>query len=97
MRIVGLSVYSQPSESMAPTIPKGDYFFASAWPYADHDPKRGDIIVFQYPANPSVLYAKRVIALGGEVLEIRHCVALINGQQLNESYVDRSRATKSCS
>lgn len=95
MRITGYTMFGQSSEAMLPTLKRGEFFFATAWPYATGNPQRGDVIVFQYPPNPSVEYAKRVIAVGGEVVELRHCVVFINGRQIDEPYVERSRATKS--
>ncbi len=51
-------------------------------------PQRGDIIVFQYPEDPSRDFIKRVIGLPGETIEIKHQVVYINGKPLQEgSYV----------
>jgi signal peptidase I len=49
---------------------------------------RGDIILFYYPMNTSLSYIKRVIGLPNDELEIRDGKVLINGQVLNEPYVD---------
>lgn len=50
-------------------------------------PRRGDIIVFRYPKNPSREYIKRVVALPGETVEIRAGVVYINNQRLHEPYI----------
>lgn len=50
--------------------------------------ERGDIVVFWYPKDPDKSYVKRVIGLPGETVEIRSGVVFINGQQLNENYLD---------
>jgi signal peptidase I len=42
-------------------------------------PRTGDIIVFQFPANPSVDYIKRCIAVGGQTVEVRDKVAYVDG------------------
>lgn len=48
--------------------------------------KRGDVIVFKYPNNPSIDYIKRVIAVGNDVIEIRHKQVFINGRAIDEPY-----------
>src|SRR5947209_1472759 len=50
--------------------------------------ERGDIVVFWFPNDPDKSYVKRVIGLPGEVVEIRNGKVLINGQQLEEDYLD---------
>jgi signal peptidase I len=44
--------------------------------------KRGDIIVFKYPKDPSINYIKRVVGLPGETIEIKKKVVYINGEPL---------------
>lgn len=67
-----------PSESMLPTLEKGDFILVNKFSYGirlpvvdkkilgSGSPKRGDIAVFRYPLDPSVDYIKRVIGLPGE-------------------------------
>ncbi len=49
--------------------------------------KRGDVIVFRYPKNPSVYYIKRVIGLPGEKIEIRDNKIKIYNTQNPEGFV----------
>ena len=52
-------------------------------------PKRGDLIVFQYPKNPKVYYVKRCIGLPGETLEIKNKNVYINGKLLDEPWLKK--------
>ena len=51
--------------------------------FGKEDPKRGDVVVFKYPKDPSVNYIKRVVAVPGDVIEIVDKKLLINGKRLN--------------
>jgi signal peptidase I len=46
--------------------------------------RRGDVIVFKYPEDPTRDFIKRVIALPGETVEIRNKQVLIDGKPLDE-------------
>ena len=45
-------------------------------------PRRCDLIVFRYPADPSVSYVKRLVGFPGEHVEIRDGAVWINGEKL---------------
>lgn len=49
-------------------------------------PERGDIIVFKYPQDPKRDFIKRVIGLGGDVIESRDKNIFVNGRKVVESY-----------
>lgn len=51
-------------------------------------PKRGDIIVFLYPRDPSVHYIKRVIGLPGDTVELKEKIIYINNQPQPATEVD---------
>jgi signal peptidase I len=50
-------------------------------------PKRGDIVVFRYPRDPSRDFIKRVVALPGETVEIKAGQVYVNNQRLEEPYI----------
>jgi len=50
--------------------------------------ERGDIVVFWFPKEPDKSYVKRIIGLPGEMIEVRNGKVFIDGQQLNEDYLD---------
>jgi signal peptidase I len=51
------------------------------------EPKRGDIVVFKYPEDTNRDFIKRVIAIGGDVVEAKNKEVLVNGEKLTEPYV----------
>lgn len=50
--------------------------------------ERGDIVVFWYPKEPDKSYVKRIIGLPGETVEVRNGRIYIDGNELNETYLD---------
>ena len=77
-----------PSESMEKTIMTGDRFFGNRLAYLFDDPERFDIVVFKYPDDESQLFAKRLIGLPGETVEIKDGKVYINGSEtpLDDSF-----------
>lgn len=84
MRCFVLNYYQQPSRSMLPTVQPNHLVLMKRWGWGVLNPllgqtyplqklQRGDIIFFQYPENPKIIYIKRVVALPHDR------VALING------------------
>lgn len=56
-------------------------------------PKRGDIVVFEYPNDPKKDYIKRVIGLPGEKLRINGGYVSINGKKIEEPYLKPNEQT----
>ncbi|MBM7555321.1 signal peptidase I [Halanaerobacter jeridensis] len=76
-----------PSESMEPTLKPGDRILVNKFIYNFRDPKRQEIIVFNYPLEPDRKFVKRVIATPGDRVKIKEGKVFVNGEQLKEEYV----------
>ena len=55
--------------------------------FAIHPPKRGEVIVFRFPGDPSKDFVKRVIGLPGEEVELQNGTVYIDGIPLEEPYL----------
>ncbi|WP_243547243.1 signal peptidase I [Pseudodesulfovibrio tunisiensis] len=78
--------YSIPSGSMLPALHVGDQIMARA--FGMDDPvRRGQVVVFELPRDPSKYFIKRVVGLPGERVELRRKVVFVNGKRLQEPYV----------
>lgn len=56
--------------SMEPNFHDHEYLIIDEITYRFEEPKRGDIVVFRYPADPSQYFIKRVIGLPGERVKV---------------------------
>ncbi len=76
-----------PTGSMETTILVGDRVLAEKISYRYSEPSAGDIVVFNDPTERHPQLIKRVIAVGGEEIDIRDGHVFINGEQLDEPYL----------
>jgi len=88
-----------PTGSMIPTLNIGDFIVVNKYAYGVRlpvsgtkvmevgEPKRGDVMVFIPPHDPNY-YIKRVIGLPGDHVRYEDKVVYINGEPLNQEYVD---------
>jgi signal peptidase I len=58
-------------QSMEPNFKNGDYLIVDEISYRFREIKRGEVIVFKSPQNPSIRLIKRVIGLPNETIEIK--------------------------
>lgn len=89
-----VQAFKIPTGSMQNTLLEGDLILVNKFIYgakipftevrlpAVRQPKRGDVIVFIYPENPKKDFIKRLVAVGGETVEIKNGTIYINNQPL---------------
>jgi signal peptidase I len=88
-----------PTGSMRPTLIEGDRLLVNKLRYGPKirftmmrikgfgRPQRGDIIVFKYPEDPERDFIKRLIAFGGETVEIKLGDVYINGRLIEDPLI----------
>lgn len=91
IRAFVVQAFKIPSGSMQNTLLIGDqllvnkFIYGIKLPFTNQtiipvkDPQRGEIIVFKYPEDPSKDFIKRVVAVGGDTVQIRNKVLYVNG------------------
>ena len=79
-----------PSGSMIPTINEGDRLFGFRLAYVFSSPKRGDVVIFEYPDDPDRLFIKRIIGLPGETIRIHDNAVWITPAGGTEFKLDES-------
>ena len=85
IRTYVVQAFKIPSGSMRPTLWEGDKLFVNKYLYRFRLPKRGDIVVFKYPQDMKKDFIKRLVAFGGETVEIRDGKILVDGKPLEDS------------
>jgi signal peptidase I len=76
--------------SMLPRLTNHERIFINKFVYRFEPIRRGDIVVFHYPLDPSKSYIKRVVGLPSETVKIRDGRVYIDGRPLTEPYVPPS-------
>jgi len=94
IRTFVIQAFKIPTGSMRPTLLEGDiilvnkFLYGAKIPFTDlrlpkvREPKRGDVVVFIYPEDPKKDFIKRLIAFGGETVEIKNGTVYINDKPL---------------
>lgn len=103
IRAFVLQPYTIPSGSMLNTLLIGDcvlvqkYAYGVKLPFTNEylldygEPERGDVVVFEYPPNPSQDYIKRIVGLPGDTVTVRDKQLYVNGVKAVEPYVIHTR------
>lgn len=88
IRTFVVQVYLVEGPSMEPTLHTNERVFVNKLVYRFRQPKPGEIIVLQDPNRPQRELIKRVIAVGGETIEIKKGIVFVNGQALKEPFIN---------
>ena len=80
--------FSVPGNSMSPTIKEGDFVFADPLYYKHSSVQRGDIVLVKdpdgkmHPSGREEMYVKRVIAVGGDKVQVKSAKVYVNDQEI---------------
>ena len=94
-----VQAFKIPSGSMLSTLQVGDHILVNKFLYGLRlpypiemplvqwgQPQRSDVIVFMYPKDQTKDFIKRVVAIGGDTIEVRHKKLFVNGQPADDPY-----------
>ena len=93
-----VQAFKIPSGSMKETLKIGDHILVNKFIYGVKipfsqttivpitNPKHGDIVVFKFPEDPKKDFIKRVIAVAGDVVEVRDKQVYVNRKLLNHDF-----------
>ncbi|MFV0520617.1 MAG: signal peptidase I [Lachnospirales bacterium] len=73
-------------DSMSPNISHKDVLITSMLPYVFGEPEVGDIVIFPYQENENDKFIKRVVAKGGDEVDLINGVFYINGEKLEDDF-----------
>jgi len=86
IRLFVLQPFYIPSGSMEPTLLPGDRIVvAKAGLFGQPHP--GDVVVFHYPLDPRQDFVKRLIAVGGQTVQLRNSRLYVDGKRVPEPYL----------
>lgn len=88
MRTFIFQSYEIPSGSMEETIMTGDLVFAEKVSYNFSEPSRGQIVTFEDPEIPSRILIKRIIATGGQTIDLKNGSVYIDNVKIEEPYTN---------
>lgn len=86
LRTLVFQAYEIPSGSMEHTIEIGDMVFSEKVSYYFRDVQQGDIVTFADPQTPGRILIKRVVATGGQTVDLIDGKVFVDGVQLDEPY-----------
>lgn len=75
------------SESMEPTLTRGDVYLIRVDAYRHRPPRNGDVVVIRHPEASETL-VKRVVGVGGDVVGIALGHVWRNGEWVSEPYLE---------
>jgi signal peptidase I len=102
VRAFFVEAFKIPSGSMENTLLAGDFLLVNKLVYgaqipftgrslpALRQPRRGDVIVFQYPSDLSKNFVKRLVGVPGDTLAMEDGVLVLNGKPQQEPYVSHT-------
>lgn len=70
--------------SMEPNFFDGEYLVIDQLSYRWREPRRGEVIVFRFPSNPSQFFIKRIVGLPGDLVRIENGQVIVQNDQYQQ-------------
>ena len=86
LRVFVVGLYVVPSGSMEPTIEVGDLILGGEVSVALGAPAVGEVVTFDGPESPGTTLVKRVVAVGGQTVNIRAGRLWVDCEPWDEPY-----------
>jgi signal peptidase I len=99
VRAFFVEAFKIPSGSMERTLLVGDFLLVNKLVYgaevpftgkrlpAIREPRLGDVVVFQWPQDPTKNFVKRLVGMPGDTLSMEDGALVRNGRRIREQYV----------
>ncbi|MGM0607231.1 MAG: signal peptidase I [Candidatus Muiribacteriota bacterium] len=82
-----IATFLIPTGSMENTLNVGDRLIGTRFDFLFREPKIGEMVIFVYPVDPRIRLIKRLIAKGGDKVEIRDGTLYLNDEPVEEPYL----------
>ena len=89
-----VELYVVDGPSMQPTLLDGERLVVNKFIYHWRDPMKSEVVIFRYPRDHSRDFIKRVIAVGGDTIEIKDGHVYVNDALVNEDYISEKTRTE---
>lgn len=100
IRTFVFQAFKIPTGSMEPNLLVGDHIVVNKFVYAPggsalgllpvREIERGDVVVFRAPEDPDTDFIKRIVAVGGDTVELLDGTLYVNGDPVDEPYAEYS-------
>ena len=84
-KLVYLSFQAQDIARLVPFLDLGDE--RNMFPF--HEPRRGEVVIFEFPEDVTRDFVKRIVAVSGETVEIKQGRVFVDGVEIDEPYLTR--------
>ena len=74
-------------DSMNDTLVDGEIMITTKYDYLFSEPNRFDVVICHYPGRGNTNFVKRIVGVGGDVVEIREGYLYVNGEKYAEPYI----------
>lgn len=91
----GYKNYVVSQDGMYPSILRGEQILVDLKAYSSvSDVQRGDIVVFEYPVDPSLDFVYRVIGMPRDTISVRGRQIFVNGERLRHTVLSRAEGAE---